>query len=230
MSVVFGTAGGQFLTGGANVSLPNSDWCVAAFLQINDHTGTERNTVLSAGSTVDTNELTFGSLRLQDPGSTPGSALMRLGDGTNALIQLRSTTLDAPVGQWFLLLGQRSGTAKQLYTAQLGGAATLVASSTAELGGMTFGTPMLIGRRRCRQVANDDCKALTLGWVAWGSFSLSASQIAALASGLPPTTIPTWTVYLPFMTLQSAYTPPIGGGTYTVTGFPTEGTQPVRLW
>lgn len=229
MSIVFGTAGGQFLTGGANVTLPNGDWCVAAFLRINDHTGDERNTILSAGATVDTNELTFGTLRLQDAGSTPGSALMRLGDGTNPLIQLRSTTLDAPVGEWYLQVGQRSGTAKQLYTVPMGGAATLVASSMATLGAMTFSTPMLIGRRRCRQLTNDDCKALTLAWVAWGSFALTASQIAALANGMQPSWIP-WGVYLPFMQIQSAYTPPIGGGTYTVTGFPTEGAQPVRLW
>lgn len=230
MSIVFGSAGGQFLTGSANISLPNSDWCVAACVRINDHTGSERNTVLSAGPTADSNELTFGTLRLQDPGSTPGSALLRLSDGTNAGIQLRSTTLDAPVGQWFMLLGQRSGTAKQLYTVPLGGTATLVASSTATLGAMTFGTPMLIGRRRCRQLTNDDCKNLTLAWVGWGSFAMTASQISALASGMVPTVIQTWSVYLPFMALSSAYAAPIGGGTYTVTGFPTVGNQPVRLW
>lgn len=230
MSITFGAAGGQFLTGSANITLPNGDWCVAACLRINDHTGTERNTVLSAGATVDSLEMTFGTLRLQDAGSTPGSALMRLADGTNAPAQLRSTTLDAPVGQWYVQIGQRSGTAKQLYTVPLGGTATLVASSTATLGALSLATPMLIGRRRCRQLANDDCKSLTLAWVGWGSFALSASQIAGLASGMVPTVIQTWGTYLPLMDLRTTYTAPIGGGTYTVTGFPTGGTQPVRLW
>jgi len=230
MSLVFGASGGQFLTGGANVTLPNGDWCIAAMLRINDHTGSERNTILSAGATVDSNELTFGTLRLQDTGSTPGSALLRLSDGTNAGINLRSTTLDAPAGSWYLQVGQRSGTAKQLYTVPLGGSATLVASSTATLGAMTFSTPMLIGRRRSRQLTNDDCKNLTLAWVGWGSFAMPTAQMVALAAGMVPTTIQTWSVYLPFMDLKSAYAAPVGGGTYTVTGFPTVGAQPVRLW
>lgn len=230
MSVVFGTAGGQYLTGASNVTLPNGDWCIAAMLRISDHTGSERNTVLSAGPTADGNELTFGTLRLQDPGSTPGSALLRVVDGTNPIISLRSTTLDVPVGQWFMLIGQRSGADKQLYTVPLGGTATLVASSTATLAGCTFGTPMMVGRRYCRQVTNDDCKALTLAWVAWGSFALTASMISGLAAGMVPHEITSWSVYLPFMDLRSSYRAPIGGDVYTVTGFPTGGVQPVRLW
>ncbi len=230
MSIVFGASGGQFLTGAANITLPNADWTLAACLLISDHTGAERNTILSAGATADTLEMTFGTLRLQDPGSTPGSALLRLSDGTNPSIQLRSTTLDAPSGQWYLQIARRSGTSKQLYTVPLGGAATLVASSTATLGALSLATSMMIGRRRCRQITNDDCKGLTLAWVGWGDFAISDAQIAALASRMPPSEIPNWGVYLPFMALKSVYSAPIGGGTYTVTGFPTEGTQPVRLW
>lgn len=229
MSIVFGAAGGQFLTGSANITLPNSDWTLAACVRIDDHTGTERNTFLSAGATADTLEMTFGTLRLQDPGSTPGSALLRLSDGTNASIQLRSTTLDAPAGQWYLQIARRSGTNKQLYTVPLGGTATLVSSSTATLGALSFATPMMIGRRRCRQLTNDDCKNLALAWVGWGGFAISDAEIAALANRMPPSKVP-WGTYLPFMAVRSAYSAPIGGGTYTVTGFPTEGTQPVRLW
>ena len=229
MSIVFGASGGQFLTGAANITLPNADWTLAACLLISDHTGAERNTILSAGATADTLEMTFGTLRLQDTGSTPGSALLRLSDGTNPTIQLRSTTLDAPSGQWYLQIARRSGTSKQLYTVPLGGAATLVASSTATLGALSLATPMMIGRRRCRQLTNDDCKSLTLAWVGWGNFAISDAQIAALSNRMPPSRLP-WGTYLPFMALSSTYSAPIGGGTYTVTGFPTEGTQPVRLW
>jgi len=230
VSIVFGGAGGQFLTGSANISLPNSDWCVAACVRINDHTGAERNTFLSAGATSQVTEMMLGTLRLQDTGSTPGTALCWMADGTNTGIQLRSASLDAPVGQWYIQVGQRSGSAKQLYTCPLGGTATLVASSTATLGALSLGTPMLIGRRRSRQITNDDCKNMAIAWVGWGSFALSTAQIAALAAGMVPKTIQSWSTYLPFMSLRTAYSAPIGGGTYTVTGFPTEGTQPVRLW
>ena len=76
----------------------------------------------------------------------------------------------------------------------------------------------------------NDCKNTQIAAVGWGSFALSAGQQASLAAGMKPTTIQTWGTYLPFMSLRTAYAAPIGGGTYTVTGFPTEGTQTVRLW
>lgn len=229
MSLQFATE--QYLTGASNVTLPNSDWCVAALLIIADHTGTERNTVASAGATAGTLEFTLGTLRLQDPGTTPGSALMRLADGTNPMITLSSTTLDVPQGNWFVLVGQRSGSTKQLYTQALTASTTpvLVASSTATLGALALSTPMMIGRRYCRQIVNDDMRGI-IAWVARGSFALTTDQITALGRYASPRTIAPWDEYLPLMDVHTGYTAPIGGGTYTVTGAPTKSKQPVRLW
>ena len=230
MSLIFGTGGGQYLTGSANTSLPNSDWALAAFLLISDNAGTDRNTVISAGATAGSLELTFGCLRLQDPGSTPGSALLRVYDGAGGFIQLRSTTLDVPVGSWFLLVGQRTGSTKQLYTVPVGGTPTLVSSTTDALGACTFSTPAVIGRRRCREVVADDLKATTLAWVGRANAALSTAQMTALANLYPPKDIVPWVVYLPFLDQATTHVAPIGGLSYTVTGFPTVGKQPVRLW
>lgn len=230
MSLAFAT--GHYLTGASNITLPNSDWCVAASVFISDHAGVERNTVASAGATASTLEFTLGTLRLQDPGSTPGSALMRLADGTNPMITLSSTTLDVPVSSWFMLIGQRNGSTKELYTVQVGAATSpvLVASSTATLGALTLNTPMMIGRRYCRQIVNDDMKG-TIAWVARGAFALTTAQMTALARLYPPRMVAPWDEYLPLITAQGSYVAPIGGGTYTVTGsWPPAGKQTVRLW
>ncbi len=232
MSLVFGGSGGQFLTGGSNITLPNGDWCIAAFLRISDNTGTERQTVVSAGATAASLELTFGALRLQDPGSTPGSALLRVYDGAGGAVNLRSTTLDVPVGSWFLLVGQRTGSTKELWTVPMAASPVpvLVGSTTGALGACAFATPAMIGRRRCTQVTNDDLKSSTVAWVARANASLSQGQMKALAALACPKEIAPWIEYMPFMVQASSYKAPIGGGTYTQTGFPTLGTQPVRLW
>ncbi len=218
------------MKGAANISLPNSDWCLAAMVYIYDHSGTDRNTFMSAGATVDASgEISFGTLRLQDPGATPGSPHFRAHDGSS-LVQLRSTTIDFPVNQWVVQVAQRTGTTKQLWTIPLNGTALLIGSSTQTFGAVTPSTPMMVGRRYSRQLSLDDMKG-TIAWVARGSFALSAGQMAALAAGECPKTIGPWTEYLPFMQAgQTTYRSPIGGDTYTVTGYPASDKQTVRLW
>lgn len=218
------------MKGAANISLPNGDWCLAAMVYIYDHSGTDRNTFLSAGANVDASgEISFGTLRLQDYGSTPGSPHFRAHDGSS-LVQLRSTTIDFPTNVWAIQVAQRTGTTKQLWVITLGGSAQLIGSSTQTFGAVTPSTPMMVGRRYCRQLTLDDMKG-TIAWVARGSFALSSAQMAALAAGECARRIGPWTEYLPFMQAgQTTYRSPIGGDTYTVTGYPTADKQTVRLW
>ncbi len=230
MSIVFGASGGQYLVGSSNVSFPDGDWCLFSLMIINDNTGLYRSVALSSGATLNTNEITLGVIRLQADSTTQGSAFLRAA-GASTLAYIRSATLDAPVGQWFYLIGQRTGSNIELLTVPIGGVSTLVDTSTAAIGAVSPGAAMRIGRWHAdgdRTI--HDCKSTAIAAVGWGSFALSSGQIAALAAGMPPTVIQTWGTYLPFMSLRPTYSAPIGGGTYTVTGFPTEGAQPVRLW
>lgn len=230
MSLTFAT--GQFLTGqGGNVTLPDGDWCLVAMVLIPDNNGVRRHTVMSAAAVTSVNEITFGVLKLQDPGGYPGSALLRV-YGASGEALLRAASPDVPVNKWFLLVGQRTGGDVEVWTVEFGAtsAPVLYQRVTVSLGAVAPGTPMMIGRRYCDQIVDDDFKG-SIAYVARANAALSAAQMVALARGAPPQTVAPWVDYLPFLQAgQTTYKSSIGGVSYAVTGYPTLGKQPMRLW
>jgi len=219
-------SGAVSIVGSTNWSLPNADWSFVTMVKVDNNEGTGWNTFVSAGTDIGTGELTGGLLENGRTGG--GNVAFRVGDGTNLRIATASTPM--PIGAWTMVVFQRSGSAKQIWQAQFGSTATKVAEVTVSLGACSFNTPLwMMSKSSSAGIAN----ALigTMAYGAFGAFALSQSVMDALAKGACPRQVAQFDRYIPLMSAGSATVKSIIGGTEcTVSGTPTTGTQPMRLW
>lgn len=226
MSFNFPTS--AYLNGAVNWTLPNSDWCFACLVRVDDNSGGQNNCFLSSGTTQPT--LEFG-LYLLEAGraASPGCVVLRVSDGTNPLV-VGTSTVTMPLGQWVLLVAQRSGSEKQLWQGAMGTVPVKQVAPSGTLGACTFNAPLMIARRCIAPTADTNL----LGWmayVAYGAFALTVDEMTALAAGACPVELKQWGMYLPFLSAgPSALTAPVGGNVFNVTGSPATDGQPMRLW
>ncbi len=216
-----------YLTGTANWSLPNGDWCFATLVRIDDNAGSQSQCFISAGPTQSV--LEFNLVVLEDGrAATPGCPVMRVADGASFVIITSTERL--PLGQWVLLIGQRASGEKQIWFSAFGSSPAKKASSSATVGACAFGTPLMIGRRYLNAIADTNVLG-RMAYVAYGAFSLSQAEMTALAAGACPIDLRQWDMYLPLFSAGiSTLKAPVGGQTFSVTGSPATDGQPMRLW
>lgn len=218
--------GAVSIVGPTNWSLPNADWSFVTMVKVDNNEGTGWNTFVSAGDAIGTGELTGGLLENGRTGG--GNVAVRVGDGSNLRVATSSTAM--PLGVWVMVVFQRSGSAKQIWQAQFGSAATKVAEISASLGACSFNTPLwMMSKSSGAGITNALIGSMAYG--AFGAFALSSSVMDALAAGACPRQVAQFDRYIPLMTAGSSTVNSIIGGTVcTVSGSPTTGTQPTRLW
>lgn len=218
--------GAVSIVGPSNWSLPDADWSFVAMVKVDNNEGTGWNTFLSAGTAIGVGELCGGLLENSRSGG--GNLAFRVGDGSNLRIATASTPM--PIGVWVVVVFQRSGSAKQIWQAQFGSTATKVAEITASLGACSFNTPLwMMSKSSSAGITNALIGSMAYG--AFGAFALSQSVMDALASGACPRQVAQFDRYIPLMSAGSSTVNSIIGGTVcTVSGSPTTGTQPMRLW
>lgn len=225
MSLVFTTS--NYIRGPSNFSLPNSDWCLATVVRIDDNSGVQWNPFLTAGDTIGTGELDF-SMGEDDRTGVARMAQLRIGDGAN--LRIVRSTVTGIFGAWALYLAQRASGEKQIWQSAIGGTPAKVAASSLSLGATSHNTPLTIARRSTNMAADNSLLG-RMAYFAVGSFSLSADDIATLAAGICPRFIRQWDEYLPFLSAgQTVLNSPVGGSSYTVTGSPAGDDQPIQLW
>ena len=211
----------------AVLTLPNGDWCIGLWLKVDDNTGTNFQYFLSNNGTLG------GSTSLNfyiyedsaSPGTgDPGDYIANIAG--NSLVSSSSYGAD---GVWRLWIFQRTPSLLEWWSCAAGAGAVLEDSVAIPITSIDSWNPLNVGRRQDGNA--DRYYGGQLAELFKGDFSLSQSEIEAIASGWPPFALgKTLDVYLPMQTAAATLQDWFSGLTATRNDAPTTVEHPPVKW